>query len=210
MAFIKTHLLFVSLSCLLLHTYAASARTPQARVWTICKSTSNRNLCYKTILPMAVGSARFNVYKALKTEILATQKQVQATLNVIASLLTKPGNSNNTSDSLRICQDQYGNILDSIDQTIKQLVQRNVVEAQYKFSGVLPFCSTCNDEFKGLTSPIAKEAKDVYDLGSNCVDILAAIVDREKRRRGGKTGKGLFTGPSSLPGPCQGKVGLCN
>lgn len=75
--FTKTLILFVSLSSLLLQTHAARGpRTVQARLYSLCKPTTNMDLCYKTILPEVVGLSRFSNYKALEVEILATQKQV--------------------------------------------------------------------------------------------------------------------------------------
>ncbi|KAJ1414414.1 Pectinesterase inhibitor domain [Sesbania bispinosa] len=211
MDFTKTLLITIfTLSCLLAHTNAV--RTPQARVWTICKPTTNPLLCFKTILPQILSAKRFNMYKAVEIEVLAAQKQVQKTAGVINALLAKPGNPKSLNDSLSTCKDQYSNMLDSISETIKVVAQRNAIEARFKFSAVLSYHASCNDDFgAGVTSPFADDAKLVYDLGGNCLDIMKAIEDRESRRRfaGGKVNPTTPTVPTPSGGPCRGVVGIC-
>ncbi|XP_027338249.1 uncharacterized protein LOC113852208 [Abrus precatorius] len=183
MAFNKTLILFVSISCLLLHTHAAGMRSPQARVWTICKPTSVPLLCYKTILPKVQSLLRFNMYKALEAEVLLTQQQAQKALSLINTLLAKPGNPKGLTDSLQICQDQYGNILDAVAETIKLVEKRDVSESRFKFSAVISYYSSCNDDFNNIPAEFVAESKTVFDLGSNCLDIMKAIDDREMARR---------------------------
>ncbi|KAG4948963.1 hypothetical protein JHK82_042156 [Glycine max] len=205
--FTRILILFVSLSSLILDTHAARApRTIQTRLYSLCKPTTNMDLCYKTILPEVVGLSRFSNYKALEVEILATQKQVETTSKLITSLLAKPGNSKDLTESLQICKEQYGNILDSIEESKNQVAQRNVIEARFKFSAAISLQVSCNDSFTAGTSPIVKEAQDVFDLAGNCLDIMKAIEDRESRRRRGGS---PVTSPS-VPSPCQGQVGLCS
>ncbi|KAG4946106.1 hypothetical protein AAZX31_15G122700 [Glycine max] len=205
--FTRILILFVSLSSLILDTHAARApRTIQTRLYSLCKPTTNMDLCYKTILPEVVGLSRFSNYKALEVEILATQKQVETTSKLITSLLAKPDNSKDLTESLQICKEQYGNILDSIEESKNQVAQRNVIEARFKFSAAISLQVSCNDSFTAGTSPIVKEAQDVFDLAGNCLDIMKAIEDRESRRRRGGS---PVTSPS-VPSPCQGQVGLCS
>ncbi|KHN14350.1 hypothetical protein glysoja_012388 [Glycine soja] len=181
--FTRILILFVSLSSLILDTHAARApRTIQTRLYSLCKPTTNMDLCYKTILP------------------------VETTSKLITSLLAKPGNSKDLTESLQICKEQYGNILDSIEESKNQVAQRNVIEARFKFSAAISLQVSCNDSFTAGTSPIVKEAQDVFDLAGNCLDIMKAIEDRESRRRRGGS---PVTSPS-VPSPCQGQVGLCS
>ncbi|KAK7331254.1 hypothetical protein VNO77_25474 [Canavalia gladiata] len=204
MAFNKILILIFSLSYLLVNTHAA--RTPEARLWNICKPTTNPILCYKTIFPQVINSS-FNIYKALEIEIFATQKQVENTSSLMTTLLAKPGNSKDMIESLQTCKDQYNNILDSIQDALKQVANRNAIEARFKFSAVLSFHSTCNDQFTNGNSPIANEAQVVYDLGGNCLDIMKAIEDKENRRKRGVT---PILPPITPPtGPCVGVIGLC-
>ncbi|XP_061373648.1 uncharacterized protein LOC133315981 [Gastrolobium bilobum] len=198
--FTKTLLFIASLSCILVHTNAVPATgTPQAWVWALCKSTTNPVICYQTILPQVSGE--FNIYKALVAEILATQNQVKRTSSLIAALLAKQGISNSLSESLNTCQEQYSNMLDAIDDTIKEVARRNVVEARFKFSAVLSYQASCNDEFIDGPSPIANEAQGVYVLGGNSLDLMKVIEDRE----------GSKPPPSSpaVPDPCKGVIGIC-
>jgi len=132
--------------------------------------------------------------------------QVETTSKLITSLLAKPDNSKDLTESLQICKEQYGNILDSIEESKNQVAQRNVIEARFKFSAAISLQVSCNDSFTAGTSPIVKEAQDVFDLAGNCLDIMKAIEDRESRRRRGGS---PVTSPS-VPSPCQGQVGLCS
>ncbi|KAK7303542.1 hypothetical protein RJT34_14449 [Clitoria ternatea] len=207
MAFLPKTLILIVLSLLLTTTHAA--RTPQARVWTICKPTTNPLVCFKTILPQAL-TGRFNIYKALEVEIAAAQQQVNKTASSINTLLARPDNSKDMAESLSTCKDQYENIVDAINDTVKQVSTRNVVEARFKFSAVLSYHSTCNDEFGKEKSPIANDAQGVYDLGGNCLDIMKAIEEREARRREGAGNKS--NAPSTgtpATGPCKGAIGNC-
>lgn len=118
--------------------------------------------------------------------------QVEKTSKLISVLLARPGNSKDLGDSLQICKEQYGNIMDSMAEAKSQVAQRNVIEARFKFSSVVSYYESCNDSFTKGTSPIVEEAQGVYDLAGNCLDIMKAIQDRESRRRRG-------TGPVTSP-----------
>ncbi|XP_061373646.1 uncharacterized protein LOC133315980 [Gastrolobium bilobum] len=208
--FTKTLLFIASISCILVHTNAVpTTRTPQARVWALCKPTTNPVLCYKTILPRAFG--KFNIYKALEVEVIATQNQVKRTSSLIALLLAKQSLSKSLRESLTTCQEQYSNMIDDIDITIKEVARRNVVEARFKFSAVLSYQASCNDEFIDGPSPIANEAQGVYDLGGNSLDLMKAIEDREARRESKKHSKPSSSSSSSpaVPNPCKGVIGIC-
>jgi len=207
---IKTLFLFVSFSGLVLHAHAV--RTPQARVWSLCKPTTNPYMCFTTILPHVITLPKFNVYKALEIEIDATRVLVGNTTILINTLLTNPANSKDLNDSLSICSDQFDSMMDAINETITVIAQRNVAEARFKFSAVLSYLSACTDEF--TNSPIVKEGKDVYDLGGNCLDIMKAIEDRESRRRRGAPVPSPVLGPlpvaTPVLTPCQNQIGPCN
>lgn len=130
------------------------------------------------------------IKKKKKTE--PGELQVEKTSKLISVLLARPGNSKDLGDSLQICKEQYGNIMDSMAEAKNQVAQRNVIEARFKFSSVVSYYESCNDSFTKGTSPIVEEAQGVYDLAGNCLDIMKAIQDRESRRRRG-------TGPVTSP-----------
>ncbi|CAJ1962900.1 unnamed protein product [Sphenostylis stenocarpa] len=208
--FIKTLFLFVSFSGLILHAHAHTARSPQARVWSLCKYTTNPVVCYKTIIPYAIGVKKFNYYQALEVEILATRDLVMNTTNLISVLLANPGNSKDLKDSLQTCFEQYDNIKDSIKESLNLVAQRNVIEMRFKFSAVLSYLAACTDEFPN--SPIEKEGQDLFDLGGNCLDIMKAIEDRESRLRPGASPvpTPIVVTPPSAPSPCQNVIGPCS
>jgi pectinesterase inhibitor-like protein len=184
MGFTKTHLVLLIVSTTLLFaptTYAI--RTPQARVWTICKPTTNPVLCYKTILPRALSSPKFNMYKALEEEIKATQVQVVKTVGHIATAILT-SNDKNIADALAICKDQYGMIVDAVAESVLLVSKRNAGEARFKFSGVISYNSACKDVFvesNNAIAPFAADAQAVVDHASNCLDIMKAIEDRDRR-----------------------------
>ena len=186
MAFTKIHLvlLIVSISMIFAPTTFAT-RTIQARVWTICKPTTNPLLCYKTILPQAMETPKFNMYKALETEIQAAQTQVVKTAANIATLIFQSSETNKSvSDALETCKEQYSNIVDAITESISLVSKRDVGEARFKFSAVISYYSACKEAFleSEIDSPIGPDAQAVYDLGGNCLDIMKAIEDRERSR----------------------------
>ncbi|KAG2395516.1 hypothetical protein LR48_Vigan09g184600 [Vigna angularis] len=205
-AFIKTLFLFVSFTGLLLRAHAA--RTPQARVWSLCKPTTNPVVCFTTILPHVITLRKFNAYTALEIEIETTRELVVNTTSLVNRLLTNPTNSKDLNDSLQICSEQFDNMMDSIKETMTVVALRNAAEARFKFSAVLSYLSACTDEFNN--SPIVKEGKDLYDLGGNCLDIMKAIEDRESRRRRGQPmGSPIVGPPPAVLTPCQNSVGPC-
>ncbi|GAU47322.1 hypothetical protein TSUD_377960 [Trifolium subterraneum] len=184
MDFTKTHLVLLIVSTALLFAPTTDAiRTPQAHVWTICKPTTNPLLCYKTLLPKALSNPKFNMYKAVEVEIQEAQIQVVKTVAKIAgSIFTS--SDKNIADALKICKEQYGNMIDSIIETVTLVSNRNAVEARFKFSAFISYHSSCEQAFiesKNANSPFADDAKVVYDLGANILDILKAIEDRESR-----------------------------
>lgn len=180
-------------------------RTPQARVWSICKPATNPVLCYKTILPIVL-TGKFNIYKTLEIEIAATKLQVDKTAAAINSLIATPGVSKSMADSLSVCKEQYDNMIDSIAETVALVAKRDVSEAKYKFSAVISYHQACNDQFDAGTSPITNDAQGVFDLGSNSLDIMHAIEVREMRRRGNAV---PVPSLGSDGGPCKGVIGIC-
>ncbi|XP_004486562.1 uncharacterized protein [Cicer arietinum] len=186
MDFTKTHavLLIVTVSLLFAPTSYA-ARTTEARIWNMCKPTTNPVVCYKTILPEATKTQKFNMYKALEVEIQAAQTQVIQTATNIATLIFQSSNNKDVSDALNTCKDQFSNIVDAITESVDLVSKRNVGEARFKFSAVISYYSACKDAFteSNITFPIAADAQAVYDLGGNCLDLMKAIEDKERARR---------------------------
>lgn len=177
----------VSVSWVVLLASAKAPRTPQARVWAICKNSSYPLLCYKTIFPR-VGPA-FTLKNALLAEVSETQRHVTQTVGLIAGLLAKPGNSKDLNDCLSICKEQYETMLDDTSATITIITQAHVIDEIYdvqnKLSAVMSYNSACSlgfEETVNLVNPIAKEMKDTDELAANSRDILVAIANRESRR----------------------------
>ncbi|KAK7412803.1 hypothetical protein VNO78_04439 [Psophocarpus tetragonolobus] len=182
----------------------SEGRSSEERVYAICKGTTSPGVCYRTILPEVAGLAQFNIYKALEVEVVATQKEVQKTYDQILSLLGQAGNSKDTNDTLSDCKEQFEDMFDSIDDSIKLVAKRDAGEARFKFSAVLSYLASCTDDFTA-PSPIAAQENIISDLGGNCLDIMKAIEDRDTRRH-----FPLTPLPSSPPSPCSHQVGLCS
>ncbi|CAI8590429.1 unnamed protein product [Vicia faba] len=116
MAFAKIHLalLIVSISILLAPTTHAlfapithavgrgGHLATQTHIFKMCKPTSYPLLCYKTLLPKALVTPRFNIHRALEVEVQAAQTQVIKTVTSIETHLSKPGTSKDTVDCLVI------------------------------------------------------------------------------------------------------------
>lgn len=137
------------------------------------------------------------------------QLQLQTTSTVLKLLLANPGNSKEMKGALKTCVDQYKYALDEVKSIMSYMGQRNAAMAQSRVGALMAFGLGCNDMFEGLTSPIQKEWKTVYDIASNSLDILKAIEDRESRRRGGKAVTAPITSPPAS-NPCQRVIGPCN
>ncbi|XP_020203395.1 uncharacterized protein LOC109788941 [Cajanus cajan] len=139
----------------------------------LCKKTTNPNLCVQTIQPHFHGSA--DPFQALSAEVDATLDEAKKTLADIKTLLTKPDNGKSLKDSLKVCQDQYSSMLDSIADTKASIGKKDVITAKFKFSAVISFQSACKDSFGGQKIPFLKDSDEVYQLGGNCLDIIADI-----------------------------------
>lgn len=163
-------------------------RTPQARVWSMCKKLedpSRAGICFKTILPKALTTPKFNIYKALEVETQAASVQINKTLAIITSLIPKYANNADVSGSLDCCKQQYEMMPDSITNAVAALAVRNAQEVNAQFSGILSYHTSCVDTFAESNdypvAPFAADAKIVSDLATNCLDIAAAIMNRVKR-----------------------------
>jgi pectinesterase inhibitor-like protein len=199
MAFTKTHLivlLIVTISMLFASTTNAigiaiatkkpiGVRTPQACVWSICKKVTEPSLCFKTILPKALTTPKFNIYKALEVEIQAASVQINKTIPIISSFMPKYADNPDVSSSLRICKEQYEMMPDSITNAVAALAVHNAKEAQFQFGSISLSHRYCAEAFaesdKYRDIPFAADAKLVNDLATNCGDIANAIWDRVKR-----------------------------
>ncbi|XP_058752493.1 uncharacterized protein LOC131625670 [Vicia villosa] len=193
MAFTKTilALLIVSISILFApttHAHATRTGAPptiQTRLLNMCKPTTNPSLCYKTILPKALESPKFNMYKALEIEVQAAQVQVIKTATTIATLLWKSGSDKNIAGALNDCKEQFKNIADSVTKSVTLVSQRNIVDARNEFSAVFSYFSACRESFEEsqITLPIAADGQMVHDLAGNCLDLMKAIEDKGSKGR---------------------------
>ncbi|CAL5184116.1 unnamed protein product [Lathyrus oleraceus] len=183
MSFTKIHLVLLIVSISILFAPTTHAAGIQARVLNMCKTTTNPSLCYKTILPKALETPKFNMYKALEIEIQAAQVQVLKTATSIATLLWKSGSDKAIADSLTVCKNQYRNIVEAVTESVSLVSKRNVGDARFKFSAVISYYLACKESFEEsqITSPIAADAQTVYDLGGNCLDLMKAIEDKERK-----------------------------
>ncbi|OIW13905.1 hypothetical protein TanjilG_31794 [Lupinus angustifolius] len=136
MGFTKNILLIVSISSfLLLQINATRVPSPlQDGVTKLCSTTTDPVLCVNTILPHLHGD--FNPYKALELEIIAAKNQVVKSVAVMDNLIRNPSTTKETKESLIICKDQYGFMIDSINQAIAAVSIPNAREANAKFSEV--------------------------------------------------------------------------
>ncbi|KAL2341514.1 hypothetical protein Fmac_009454 [Flemingia macrophylla] len=192
-------------------------RTMQARVWAICKHTTNAMACFKTILPEALAAKHFNVYTALETEVLATQQKVQTTLDRIDAIVADPATGKSTARSLKGCREQFVFAMDSLNKSIALVAKRNAAEAKFEVSAVISFQTSCGMYFddmfgSGEPNPVEKESQGVYDHAGISLDIMTAIQDREDRRHRGVTNTTTPATPAAAAAasPCQNTVGTCS
>ncbi|CAJ2658026.1 unnamed protein product [Trifolium pratense] len=142
-----------------------------------CKKTSNPTLCENTI--QSHFFKHFDPSEALKVEVDATLAQTQKAMAIINDLYKKSDISKSLKDSLDICKEQYGLILDAIKQTSDAIAARNWVEARSQFGSIISSQQACSDSFEGIQNEFtfATDSKAIFDLGGNCLDM---IVDLEK------------------------------
>jgi pectinesterase inhibitor-like protein len=143
-----------------------------------CKKTTNPTLCENTIQPHFF-KRHLDPSEALKVEVDATLTQTQKAIVIINELYAKSGISKSLKDSLDICKEQYGLILDAIKETKDAIATRNWVEARAKFGAVVSCQQACSDSFEGIQKEFtfASDSKAIFDLGGNCLDM---IVDLQK------------------------------
>jgi len=158
-------------------------RTPQASVWSICKKVHEPSICFKTILPTALTTPKFNIYKALDVEIQAASVQINKTISIITSLMHKYPDKPGLSPALRGCKDLYEMMPDSINNAIASLAEHAAKEAQFQFGSIASYHLSCTIGFEEMETvvPFPADAKLVWDLAANCGDIANAIWNRVKR-----------------------------
>ncbi|KAK7412802.1 hypothetical protein VNO78_04438 [Psophocarpus tetragonolobus] len=144
-----------------------------ANIAGFCKGTTNPVLCSQTIQPHLQGGT-VDPVKALDVEVDATLGEAKKTLTNIQTLENQQ-NTKSTKDSLDICRNQYKSMLDAIVETKAAIAKKDIVGAKFKFSAVISYQSACQDSFKDGKIPFTKESNIVYQLGGNCLDIIAAI-----------------------------------
>ncbi|CAL0334506.1 unnamed protein product [Lupinus luteus] len=200
MGFTKNILLIVSISSfLLLHTNATRVPAPlQDGVTKLCSTTTDPILCVNTILPQMHGD--FNAYKALEVEILAAKNQVVKSVTVIDNLIKNPSTTKETKESLTICKDQYGSMIDSINEAIAAVEKRNAWEANAKFSAFEPELPPAS---------LKNEEAALQTVGGNVLDISKGLEDIEMSKKGSLK-DAATTKITSPPSKCLNVVGTCN
>lgn len=151
---------------------------PKQEIIEFCTGTENPALCAETITPYFQGSSSFDPIKALETEIEATLKQSLKVVGIISKELVHP--IEDGAEALDICKTQYNDIVDKIKEAKELLKQQNVVDAYYKFNGVLADRTACEDAFvesPGVDNPFLDDTFIVRQLGGNCVAIMDGIVN---------------------------------
>ncbi|GAU50055.1 hypothetical protein TSUD_408510 [Trifolium subterraneum] len=146
----------------------------------LCKKTTNPTLCENSIQPHFF-KPHLDPSEALTIEVEATLNQTEKTMVVINGLYKKVDLSKSLKDSLDICKEQYGSILDAIKQTKDAIATRNWVEARAKFGAVISSQQACSDSFEGIQQEFtfAGDSKTIFDLGGNCLDIIVDLQQSE-------------------------------
>ncbi|KAK7303541.1 hypothetical protein RJT34_14448 [Clitoria ternatea] len=184
----KTCLLLISIMSISFHLSHAARnniihifhRTLQPDLIEFCKKTTDPDLCTKTIQPH-FPKGGLNPYKALEVEVDATRVEAKKTMGTLQSLLSKRGtvstmsSSKSSNEGLKICKEQYSSMLDSIKETKAAIAKQDIITAKFKFSAVLSFQASCKDAFQGEQFPISESSDAVFNLGGNCLDIIADI-----------------------------------
>ncbi|KAG5005805.1 hypothetical protein JHK82_023786 [Glycine max] len=148
----------------------------QSDITEFCKKTTNPALCAETIHPHFLKN-RIEPFKALDIEVDATLAKAKKTLANIQTLESKTGTTKSSKDSFDICKDQYKSMLDAIKETKAAIANKDIITAKFKFSAVLSFQAACKDAFEDGKIPFFEDSDAVYNLGGNCLDIIA---DMEK------------------------------
>ncbi|KAK7246118.1 hypothetical protein RIF29_40977 [Crotalaria pallida] len=216
MEFTKNLVLIVSISSLLFLHSATALIIPllQNRVKKLCNGVTDPALCVKSILPNVRLDRKGNVnsYRAVEVEIIAAKTQAVKTANLINTLLASPASNKQLKESLSICKEQYGMMLDAINEAIPIIKKRDHVEARFKFSAVFSYKGSCEQAFEtGPPQPasLIKEQAALKNLAGNVLDILKVIDDKDFAMR---LKKGLipnFSTVSSPPNKCQNVIGSC-
>lgn len=142
----------------------------------LCKEGSDPGLCTKSILESLKGP--FDPHAALRAEIDATLQATKRTIDVITKLLGSPSNTKSLNDCLTICKDQYGSILDSVNETLDHLSKNNIRGCQLSFSAIVSYQQTCEDAFTespDVTFSFSADSKLIFNLASNSLAIMAAL-----------------------------------
>ncbi|XP_019439109.1 PREDICTED: uncharacterized protein LOC109344821 [Lupinus angustifolius] len=210
MGFTKNILLIVSISSfLLLQINATRVPSPlQDGVTKLCSTTTDPVLCVNTILPHLHGD--FNPYKALELEIIAAKNQVVKSVAVMDNLIRNPSTTKETKESLIICKDQYGFMIDSINQAIAAVSIPNAREANAKFSAIFSYRQSCELAFEPEVPPVSltNEEAALKIVGGNVLDISKGLGDIEMSKKG--LLKDAITKITSPPSKCLHVVGSCN
>ncbi|KAE9591577.1 hypothetical protein Lal_00039109 [Lupinus albus] len=212
MSFTKNIVLIVSISSLFLLHSTNAIHLPVAvetEVTKLCKGTTDSILCVKTILPQMHGN--FNAYTALEAEIIAAKNQVVKASTVIDSLLKNPTTPKGLKDSLAICQNQYGAMVDSVNEAIAAVTKHDAWSANMKFSAVVSYRQTCDEAFEPELPPtnLSNEETTLKLVGGNVLDISKGLEDIEianMKKKGMMTDYSKITSP---PSKCLHVVGSC-
>ncbi|OIV91906.1 hypothetical protein TanjilG_17898 [Lupinus angustifolius] len=212
MSFTKNIVLIVSISSLLLLHSTNAIHLPVAvetGVTKLCKGTTDPILCVKTILPQMHGN--FNAYTALEAEILAAKDQVLKASTVIDSLLKNPTTPKGLKDSLAVCQNQYGVMVDSVNEAIAAVSKRDAWSANLKFSAVFSYRQTCDEAFDPEVPPtnLSNVEATLKLVAGNVLDISKGLEDKESEKMKNKGSMTDYSKITSPPSKCLHVVGPC-
>ncbi|CAK8572708.1 unnamed protein product [Lathyrus sativus] len=147
----------------------------------LCIDGENIALCAETILKQMTGP--FDPLKALEIAVDATLDQAMTVAGTIDELLRDPSTDKKAMDALGVCEEEYDDMLDAIEETVDLLQNQNIVDAYYKFNSVLSLKSTCDDAFAespGVTMPFSQDSQILFQLGGNCLGIMNDLVNHAK------------------------------
>ncbi|KAG4981733.1 hypothetical protein AAZX31_10G012300 [Glycine max] len=166
---------------LLANLVAKNAKQFSPEILKFCSGTEHAALCAETIAPYLAGE--FDPLKALEMEINASMEKAKEIGGNIKKMLDNPATEKKAIDALGICQSQYDDMVDSMKEGVDLVRQQNVVDARYKLSSVLSYKSACDDAFTespGVHIPFPEDITKLFQLTSNCLAVMDAIVHKHK------------------------------
>lgn len=111
---------------------------------------------------------------ALDAHMKACAEHTNAAAAVVGKLLSNPLTPSMIAANLRVCQDNYSDSLDNIDQAKTALTAGDKATVNIMISAALSDYDTCEDGFSelpGTASPLASYNLMLSKIASNCLAI---------------------------------------